>query len=145
MADSAFDTSLLSRRLTMMNKRALSSRSGGRSSRELWWGVILIGVGLFFALDSVFLVDVGPMWDYWPVILIVVGARKLLTGQEFEDRKCGVWLAMIGSWLLLANLGLFGGHLWPLLLIGIGGVLIWQSLVSHPARERSLENGHGQS
>ena len=38
---------------------------------------MLIGLGLLFLLEELNLLDVGRIFDFWPVILIVVGILML--------------------------------------------------------------------
>jgi hypothetical protein len=56
-----------------------------RKSGSLVWGVVLIAFGVLFLLDQ-FHIDVwDAVWRFWPVILILWGADKLVRG--LKERK----------------------------------------------------------
>ena len=47
--------------------------------RNLYWGVILIGIGILLLLDNLGVADFGDMiHDFWPVLLILWGLSVLL-------------------------------------------------------------------
>ena len=120
------------------------TRRRGNQSGQLIFGLILIVVGILFALDTFGIWYFDSFFSLWPLILVGIGVGKIWGSQDLEEKKSGVWLLVIGLWLLISNLGLFGfgwGDSWPLLLIGIGGVLIWQALAG--TEDRSWESGNG--
>lgn len=97
---------------------------------RLMAGVILLGLGALFLLDSFDVLDAGRFHDYWPVLLILLGISSLLNHGSGK-RGWGVVLVGVGSVLLLRNLHLFyfpGRAVWPLVLVLIGANLIWRSL-----------------
>lgn len=58
-----------------------------KKSNSLVWGVILIVFGVLFLLDQ-FDVDVwDAVWRFWPVILIIWGANKLLLGLKEKSAR----------------------------------------------------------
>ncbi|HEX3877180.1 MAG TPA: DUF5668 domain-containing protein [Bryobacteraceae bacterium] len=85
--------------------------------------IILITVGGIFLLANLHLVRMRDLWQYWPVILMVVGVFRLVDAESSRERTLGGLLLMGGSIALAGNLGLIAIHLWdlwPLLLIGAG-------------------------
>src|SRR5947199_229820 len=80
--------------------------------------------GVLLTLDNLDLFDSGRVLRYWPVLLVVVGA---LMFREAGSRGLAVVLMVAGTLLVVHN-----GHwlrfsfavLWPLLLIGIGLVIV---------------------
>jgi predicted membrane protein len=45
-----------------------------KSSNNLWWGFILIGIGALLLLDNMRVVDVGEfLHTFWPLLLIIWG------------------------------------------------------------------------
>jgi lia operon protein LiaF len=50
-----------------------------RKQESLFWGVVLLLIGLLFLLDNIgFDIDIWDIiGDYWPVILIVIGAKNI--------------------------------------------------------------------
>lgn len=57
-------------------------RRRGRDGFRLLWGVLLIGVGLWFFAERTLRIDLPaiPWNDLWPVLLIGLGAWIVLRG-----------------------------------------------------------------
>jgi len=73
-------------------------------------------------------------FDFWPVILIVIGALKLADAGRGGNLTGGLILLGIGSAFLANNLGVLPfpvWDLWPVLLIGIGVALLFQRVSWH--------------
>lgn len=88
-------------------------------------GAVLIVIGTVVLLDHMGYLSADRLWKFWPVLLIVWGAAKLI---EACNRVFGAIVALLGVLLLLHNLGytrLNWADLWPLVLIGVGLSLIW--------------------
>jgi len=103
----------------------------GRYNPALITGVLAIVVGGLVLLDHEGILHVGNIWRFWPLILIIFG----LNGFLQKDAKCrrgstiGAGMMVIwGGILLLANFGvLLWTQLWPIALILIGLLLVWES------------------
>ena len=53
----------------------------------LIWGLVLVALGLVFILEN-FHVDAWDfVWRFWPVVLIVWGATKLVDGLKSKSRS----------------------------------------------------------
>jgi len=52
----------------------------------LVWGLILVALGLVFILENFGLDAWDFLWRFWPVILIVWGATKLVEGLKEKNR-----------------------------------------------------------
>ena len=91
-------------------------------------GLVLVVVGGLALFDSFGLsID---LFRFWPLALAGFGLVKLLEPRTERERRTGAALATIGALLAAANLtlGRVGPrHLWPLLLILLGAMLMWQS------------------
>ena len=99
-------------------------------------GVFIALLGIVMTLDNLNVLDASGYLHYWPVILIAVGALKLL---DASTRVAGVALVVAGAVLLalttrLVHLSVF--DLWPLLLIGGGLFLVAQAMGFRPAMDR---------
>ncbi len=60
--------------------------------RQMFWGIVLVVIGLLFLLENFGYADVGDIFaDYWPVILIIIGfsliTRKRSTPREIHLRE----------------------------------------------------------
>jgi len=94
-------------------------------------GIAAILLGVLWTLDNINLIDAGSYWQYWPVLLIVVGLSHLLTTAASRRIGAGlIWLS-VGSVLLLHNLEYISFNvwdLWPLALVIGGGSIVYNSL-----------------
>ena len=99
---------------------------------HLMFGLMFIFLGVVFTLDRL---DIGRAEDYlryWPAGLIVLGLAKLWQVRGGHGNPIGgVIFTFIGSWMLLERLDIVGRsvlHFWPLFLVLVGGMIVWQGL-----------------
>jgi predicted membrane protein len=107
------------------------SQGSGVRTGALIPGLILVGVGVLFLLDNLNIIYARDFVRYWPVILIAAGLAKLVDAPHSGGRPAGVILLLVGSVFLVDNLGLLHlgfRALWPLALIAMGLMLLWQRL-----------------
>ncbi len=98
-------------------------------------GIILVLFGVAFLLDNFDLIYLGPISHYWPLILVAIGIGKLLQAETSWERRRGAWWILIGLWLLVSVLHMFGLYFhnsWPLLLIIWGIFAIWKAVAPTP-------------
>src|SRR5687767_12696796 len=92
---------------------------------HLMFGLMILLLGVVFALDNLDVVAARRFLDYWPVGLILIGAAKLWEVQTGHGRPVGgILFIAAGAWLLLDSLDLIDVSLfafWPVLLIIAGG------------------------
>ena len=94
------------------------------SSVKLVAGVFFAILGVLLTLENLRVLDAGPMLRYWPLLLIVIGVLKF---RDAGSRvlatitiAAGVWLLALGThWLRFSLV-----NLWPLILIGVGVVVV---------------------
>ncbi len=104
-------------------------RAGSRG--RLFFGLALVALGLFLLLDQLAVIDIHFPWEWWPLILIALGVSRLLEPRDRRHRQGGVWLIIIGTWLILNfnhYFGLYWDNSWPLILVAAGGILVWRAL-----------------
>ena len=107
-------------------------------------GLILVAIGLLFLLDNLNILYLREWVRYWPVILIAIGLAKLVDSTFTGGRVVGAIFMGTGAVLLAKNLGLIvvrARDLWPLILIGLGLLLLWHRLSPRP----SWHSRHGVS
>ena len=111
---------------------ALRNAPRFRLTPHLVLGLAVIVVGILFTLDNLDIADGERYLRYWPVAVIVVGVVKLLDSRGGRGNPIGGTLfTLVGTWLLLDSLGYVTANLfdfWPLLLVFVGGVMVWHSL-----------------
>lgn len=99
--------------------------SNNRGSQgRIFWGLVLIAVGVLFLLDQMNELDFGYLFSrYWPVIFILIGL-SILIGNGFKNIGGGVFFILFGTFFLLVRLDLLGERMWhyfwPILIIALG-------------------------
>lgn len=105
-----------------------------RITPQLVVGLIVILIGVIFTLDNLDIVDAGNFIRYWPVLLVVYGISRLMQPAGTSGRLMG-WIAVaIGTLMLLHRLDIITFRLhdwWPVILIIVGGSLLFRSLRKH--------------
>ena len=102
----------------------------GRFNPALILGIMAIVVGTLLLLDHTGFLHIANIWRFWPLILIVFGLNGVLqpegcrAGRVFGSGMMLLW----GALLLALNFGYLNwNQTWPIVLIGIGVLLIWES------------------
>lgn len=98
---------------------------------RLWFGLILVTLGVLWTLDNTGILDADEILRWWPVVLMVFGLLKL-TGTGMARRPtAGTVMLVIGALFTIDHFGIWRwdiGDLWPLALILVGLVVVWRSL-----------------
>ena len=105
------------------------------ASVKLVIGIGLTAAGLLLTADNLDLVVAERYLRWWPVVLIAIGAMKLMAPGT---RIFGTVLTIVGAWILAFNLRLIDFtifDLWPLILIGIGVMMVGRAtnVIGDPA------------
>jgi predicted membrane protein len=110
---------------------------GGKSMGEIrniqgrmFFGLIIIAIGLIFLLGSMDKLDVGKVFsNYWPLILVIIGLWHLIS-SNFQNAFIGILFIAVGGFFQLVEWGVLGGNvwniLWPLLIIVVGLWIIFK-------------------
>jgi predicted membrane protein len=104
----------------MRQARRRGGLAGG--SEKYMVGIILILVGVAFLLDHMGVIHLGNVWNYWPMILVLMGIGRLFSGEWVG----GVVMLLVGSYFQLEHFGILHiswGTFWPILPI-IAGILM---------------------
>jgi len=111
---------------------------------HLMFGLMFIFLGVVFTLDKLDLGRAADYLQYWPAGLIVLGLAKLWQVRGGHGNPIGgVIFTFIGSWMLLDELDIVGPSVldfWPLFLVFVGGMIVWQGLRGR--RERGPANAN---
>jgi predicted membrane protein len=111
-------------------------RRSGRGALVAGIAVISIGVILLLNQFDVFPIDVALR--FWPVVLVVVGLVKALTGNDRGERVFGGILILAGTILQLNFMGITHitwNQAWPMFIIIVGVMLIVHALSEKPRYE----------
>lgn len=115
-----------------------------RLSPQLVLGLLVIVVGIIFTLDNFGYIYADKFLRFWPLGLMAIGVAKIAQANSSPGRLAGFVFLLGGALLLLDSLseGDFDPfRYWPLILIFIGGLLVWQALTqsSDEPEERELD------
>lgn len=121
----------------------MARKSGFYDVSKFLWGGLMLIIGTALLLDNLDVIYIGNLWNHWPFIVVAIGIAKFLETDNAKGRGEGVWLVFIGLWLYASVFHIFGlsfGTSWPLLLVGVGASMIWNStLKSRSSRMRKGE------
>jgi hypothetical protein len=101
-----------------------------RSTGSLIFGSGLALLGVVLLLDNFGVIDADDVLQFWPLILIVFGAVQIAQRNDTGGKTFGMIIGIVGLWLLLNNLEIVSLSLfalWPLLLVGLGILLLVRS------------------
>ena len=104
----------------------MSSPASAAQSRTVL-GLVLVVVGSVLALDSAGILRAAGLGTWWPLLFIGAGFVKVRQPREDGQRAAGVAFLMLGGVLQLTSI-LAVSSAWPLLMVAVGGFLIWRSV-----------------
>ena len=110
--------------------------------RHLFSGILFVVIGGVFLLGNMGFVNVDQIFRFWPVILIALGVFRLVESRDHFGESSGVFWIVVGSLFLLGSLGVLRvamRDLWPVVMIGIGALMLWRTTLAR--RERAEERG----
>lgn len=97
------------------------------------WGVLLIGVGALALLDNFGYVSIDDLWQYWPLLLVLIGLGQIIDFSSAKQVTDGLMLVTVGCWLYASLEHLWGltfGNSWPIILIACGVNIILKPILS---------------
>jgi predicted membrane protein len=106
-----------------------------RSGGAMVAGVVIITVGAILLLNQLGVLPHVVTLHFWPVVLVVVGLIKLLSGSDAGDRVFGGCLIAAGIILQTNALGithLTWSQAWPAIIIGVGVMMVAHALTGQP-------------
>ena len=113
---------------------------GSMMTPRLIVGLAIALFGVVLVLDRLNLVVADQALRWWPAVIVAIGAVIFNQSRRVGGGINGVIVMVVGAWLLLNSLGIvrvrFWEMFWPLVLIGIGSVLVLQA-VRRRTRESS--------
>ena len=112
-----------------------------KNQGRIFWGILLVVLGVLFLLDQMDKLDFGDLVGrYWPVIFILIGISILLS-NNFKNVGSGVFFILFGAFFLLIRLRIFdraGQYIWPLAIIGVGLWILFRPSF-HPDKKKIPE------
>jgi hypothetical protein len=93
-------------------------------------GVSICLMGIALTLDNFGIYELRSFTELWPIIPISIGVLTLMYGETRQDWVKGtLWLAL-GIFFIFRHPLI--REVWPLVLIGLGGYLVWRSRTGPP-------------
>jgi predicted membrane protein len=105
-----------------------------RGPSSIFGGLVLLIVGLVLLLDRLDIVEAREIFNFWPLLVVAAGLSWLAKAMSTIGRLIGCLVIAAGVLLQARNLGYLyirGDIIWPLILIGIGVLLVGRALESH--------------
>jgi predicted membrane protein len=102
-----------------------------RASSQVVLGLIVVGMGVLFLLDNLDILNFRHAIGFWPLVFIVAGCAALFGNGPRSGNYMGGVLIAVGVLMILGRLGFFyisWGTLWPLVMIALGGLVLFRSL-----------------
>lgn len=101
-----------------------------RPTPRLFIGLLVIVLGVLFALDNLDLLEAEHFLRFWPAVLVAVGLWKIVQPSSHGGRLTGYLILGLGLLLLANELPWLGldvhlADLWPLVLVAIGLRLVY--------------------
>ncbi len=109
-------------------------RSG---SHGLFFGAIVVAVGVLLLLDNLGIYRFHDIWQYWPVLLIALGMSRIVDSRTPSGWIWGGMVTLVGAFLLLDTLDIFPfsfAMYWPVLLIAFGVSVLVRALERNQIR-----------
>ena len=98
-------------------------------------GIVIIGIGVLFLLNSLGIIAFHQAITFWPVALIALGAYVFFDRSPHSRMVGGLFVA-IGSVILLKRLGILDVRwqtLWPLGIIVVGALVLYAAVTGRKA------------
>ena len=97
-------------------------------------GVSICLMGIALTLDNFGIYELRSFAELWPIVPISIGVLTLMYGETRQDWVKGtLWLAL-GIFFIFRHPLI--REVWPLVLIGLGGYLVWRSRTGPPAARK---------
>ncbi len=94
-------------------------------------GGLILTAGIILLLDRQGIIDAGQIFQFWPLAVIGLGIARLLNPSTGGSRVSGIFIILAGAAIELNKLGYIRftlGQIWPLILVAIGGALLWRAI-----------------
>jgi hypothetical protein len=114
-----------------------------RLSSQVIVGLMVIAVGVIFALDNLGIIYAQDYLRYWPTALVLIGAVKVWQARkDGQGWFSGLLFLGVGSYMLInriAYIRLDAREIFPLFLVFIGGYMVWRGVFAGSRRSSGAD------
>jgi len=112
-------------------EKDMASQADARLTVRLVLGLVIATLGVLFTLDNLGVLYARDYIRLWPIVFVAIGIAQIAQAKTSARMLGGgIWI-LLGGVLLGRRAGLLPeriGDYWPLLLVLLGGYVVWQSL-----------------
>ena len=112
----------------------MNELSSNHFRSHILFGLLFITVGIVLFLDRFNILNVGPVWRFWPLLLVLFGINKMVPFDHPRRILKGIWLVFLGFWLYVSIEHVWGLEFrdtWPMLIIAWGVGLVIKSFLKN--------------
>jgi predicted membrane protein len=105
--------------------------NSNRASSQVVLGLLVVVMGVLFLLDNLDILNVRHAIGFWPLVFLVAGCAALFGNGPRSGNYLGGVLVAIGILMIVGRMGFLTiswGTLWPLVMIALGGLVLYRSL-----------------
>ena len=122
----------------------MDPQPGIRITPQLVFGLLLATIGVMFTLDNLHILRARQFLQFWPLAFVVVGLAQIAQARTLAGTVGGgIWI-FVGAVMLGSRLGLWDTNVWdfwPLILVLVGGRIVWQPYSGDPGGGRVVDRG----
>jgi predicted membrane protein len=108
----------------------MTAYRSSRNGAQVFFGILLIGIGVILLLDRLYIIDAFDYLRYWPLLIVLFGAVKFIRSRKAAGFMTGLLIMLIGGLLSINNLTYYHIHFWewwPIIIIMIGASLLFNT------------------
>lgn len=116
------------------------SSNTARAVSQAIMGLAVVAFGVLLLLHNLGYINFRIIVPFWPVLFIITGVSMLIEPDKREGRFSGLAMIAAGSLLILKHLGLIylsWSVVWPVILIAVGGLILFRTVGGGRARARA--------
>ena len=109
-----------------------------RITGQLILGLAIAAAGILFTLDNLHILRARDYLIFWPLVLVAIGVVHTAQAKTAAGSVGGAIWILVGLLLLGNRLGFIHANIWsfwPLVLVLVGGRIVWQTMETRAATD----------
>ena len=114
-----------------------------RVTGQMIIGLAIAAAGVLFTLDNLHVLRAREYLQFWPLVLVAIGLVHISQAKTAAGTVGGGIWVLVGMVMLGNRLGIVHANIWsfwPLVLVLVGGRIVWQTFETARADERGLDS-----